>query len=641
MNLLQVVKHLQGIALTIPNIRSANEGSVYQIQNGNPHQKYMSFVISQTQHRTDDLFDYFGLNLFLIDRLTDELEEANRLQIQSLAKDCLTNILIKFCNKFYGATYNELVFHPFTEKFVDLCAGQYVQVTLQIPRNIICEDEYATEYLPDYVLKPLVVEITENGVYEYEPTDFDGYNKVTVTVNVDIPDNYGEGFESGVTYQKSLLTSTAFTENGVYSTENGYGEVTVNVPQTSTTINNQTKTVEVMENGDYVVEFDEGYTGLDKVNFNVEVSGYTQDDLDDAYESGITYQKSLLEDIVITHNGEYLNENGYSAITVNVPQSGESIYNQSKILEISGNGSYIITYDEGYTGLEAVNITVNVPQSAYTSGYTEQDLIDAYNRGYEDGLNDCGGDTSGDTSGDTEDYNSKYLTFESISKGSIIWHNNYNTEVEGKVIYYSINEGNWIPISSNYNVTSANTITVNKGDKIRFKGNNLTYSYNVVNQAEFNFRNGVQVKIYGNIMSLIYGDNFIGQTTLTKDRTFEAIFGKIAYKVPNIIDVSNLVLPATTLTKDCYEYMFYNCTNIKKAPVLPATTLTNLCYNSMFYGCTSLNYIKCLATDFTANGCINSWLYDVSETGTFVKKSGASWPTGESGIPSGWTIQNI
>ena len=96
MNLLQVIKHLQGIALTIPNIRSANEGSVYTIQNGNPHQKYMSFVVSQTTHRTDDLFDYFGLNLFLIDRLTDELE-ANRLQIQSLAKDCLTNILIKFC----------------------------------------------------------------------------------------------------------------------------------------------------------------------------------------------------------------------------------------------------------------------------------------------------------------------------------------------------------------------------------------------------------------------------------------------------------------------------------------------------------------------------------------------------------------
>jgi len=26
-------------------------------------------------------------------------------------------------------------------------------------------------------------------------------------------------------------------------------------------------------------------------------------------------------------------------------------------------------------------------------------------------------------------------------------------------------------------------------------------------------------------------------------------------------------------------------------------------------------------------------------SGTFVKKSGVSWPTGISGIPSGWTVQ--
>ena len=617
MNLLQVVKHLQGIALTIPNIRSANEGSVYTIQNGNPHQKYMSFVVSQTTHRTDDLFDYFGLNLFLIDRLTDELE-ANRLQIQSLAKDCLTNILIKFCNKFYGATYNELVFHPFTEKFTDLCAGQYVQVTLQIPRNIICEDEYTTEYLPEYVLEPLVVEITENGIFEYEPEDIDGYNKVTVTVNVDIPDNFESGFTSGVTYQKSLLSAITITENGEYITdENGVSAITV------------------------------------------DVSGYTQDDLDDAYQSGITYQKSLLSAITIDHNGEFINENGYSAITVNVPQTGESVNNQSKIVEISGNGSYTITYDEGYTGLEVVIINVNV------SGDTP---------------------TPPTPSGDTSAYTDMYLTIEALNDGNIIWKASSTSLT--RTIQYSKDDGvNWTSVTS---TTGGTEIPVSAGDVVLFKGSNGYYGTDLYANS-FGYTTSI-CKVYGNIMSLIYGDNFTDKTTLGNNYTFISLFAQFEHNFDNgyLVDVSNLILPATGLTQGCYQNMFYDCTMITtapalpatvladecymqmfrhcsrlisapelpattlaymcydtmftecykltKAPVLPATTLIEKCYMSMFYQCYHLNEVKCLATDLSASNCTNGWLVSVSSTGTFTKAQGVTWPTGSSGIPNNWTV---
>lgn len=33
--------------------------------------------------------------------------------------------------------------------------------------------------------------------------------------------------------------------------------------------------------------------------------------------------------------------------------------------------------------------------------------------------------------------------------------------------------------------------------------------------------------------------------------------------------------------------------------------------------------------------------YGVSPTGTFVKKAGVDWPTGNSGIPSGWTVVEV
>ena len=101
-------------------------------------------------------------------------------------------------------------------------------------------------------------------------------------------------------------------------------------------------------------------------------------------------------------------------------------------------------------------------------------------------------------------------------------------------------------------------------------------------------------------------------------------------------------LPATTLANYCYSEMFYGCSALTTAPELPATKLTGLCYQFMFYGCSNLNYIKCLAVNgINTNNSTYNWVYGVPSSGTFVKASSASWPTGVNGIPSGWTIENI
>ena len=85
--------------------------------------------------------------------------------------------------------------------------------------------------------------------------------------------------------------------------------------------------------------------------------------------------------------------------------------------------------------------------------------------------------------------------------------------------------------------------------------------------------------------------------------------------------------------------MFYNCTSLTTAPVLPATTLTQDCYNTMFYNCTRLNSITCLATNISASGCTNWWVLGVASSGTFVKNAAMNdWTTGANGIPSGWTV---
>ena len=105
----------------------------------------------------------------------------------------------------------------------------------------------------------------------------------------------------------------------------------------------------------------------------------------------------------------------------------------------------------------------------------------------------------------------------------------------------------------------------------------------------------------------------------------------------NLVSVQN-ELPATTLAEACYQAMFNNCTSLLVAPELLAESVPNYGYREMFEGCSQLNYIKCLATNFLTNWSTTLWISGVSNTGTFVKASGATWPSGTSGIPNGWTV---
>ena len=140
MTLLQVINELKAIGMRQPTVRTAGEGSIYTFMNGNGKQRYCVFFITQTTHRQDDTFDYYGFNLFYVDRLDSTLEE-NRVQVQSIAKDVLSNIIKTFC-EYFDADVQTLVFHPFTEKFTDLTAGMYVTVEFQIPLDYICLEEF-------------------------------------------------------------------------------------------------------------------------------------------------------------------------------------------------------------------------------------------------------------------------------------------------------------------------------------------------------------------------------------------------------------------------------------------------------------------------------------------------------------------
>ena len=190
------------------------------------------------------------------------------------------------------------------------------------------------------------------------------------------------------------------------------------------------------------------------------------------------------------------------------------------------------------------------------------------------------------------DYSKEYLTIKSKSYGETITISFIKNSTNiSRSIQYSKDKINWTEIS--FGTTDNPTkIELNPSEKIYLKGTNSSYSEasdSGLNSCRIIVDGKVGVDIYGNIMSLIYGDNFYGQTVLTSDYTFTYLFSKplsANYFPSNIADASNLILPATTLTKSCYKGMFSHCSALRGAPkLLPATTLTDYCYYGMFESC--------------------------------------------------------
>ena len=200
-------------------------------------------------------------------------------------------------------------------------------------------------------------------------------------------------------------------------------------------------------------------------------------------------------------------------------------------------------------------------------------------------------------------------------------------------VFKSTDGTNWTSMGST-NITYI-TATVPANSKLYLKattntwGSSASYYNNIFVDGSGHFNIG------GNIMSLLYGDNFEGQTSFPNNDTY--IFTHLFDGDTNLFNTSNLILPATTMTQGCYLGMFKGCTSLITAPALPATTLTQVCYSTMFQNCSSLNKVTTYADDISATYCTYNWLDGTAATGNFFNLGGATYESGASGIPTGWT----
>ena len=158
---------------------------------------------------------------------------------------------------------------------------------------------------------------------------------------------------------------------------------------------------------------------------------------------------------------------------------------------------------------------------------------------------------------------------------------------------YSINGGEWVD-----NAGEFLSIVLKKNERVSIKSTTRDIYYcNISGLAD----------VYGNIMSLIYGDDFIGKTVWERDYSVSPATYPIGFfDESDIRSAENLVLPATTLANACYEKMFLNCTSLTIAPKLPATKLSTRCYWGMFQGCTSLTTAPELPATKLYNRCYSN-----------------------------------
>ena len=120
----------------------------------------------------------------------------------------------------------------------------------------------------------------------------------------------------------------------------------------------------------------------------------------------------------------------------------------------------------------------------------------------------------------------EYLTFEFLENG------NFSFSKDG--LSYSLDGGvSWNTLSANTN------ITVSNGDKVLFKG-----EYTNTTSSIGQFKMTSKFDISGNIMSLLFGDNFVDKTDLTGyGSAFDHLFEGTA-----VVDATKLILPATKLS---------------------------------------------------------------------------------------------
>lgn len=195
-NYYNIVTKILEIAKKHIFIKEAHYGDIYEFHNSG-NRNYSTFVLTQGENnQINENYTQYNFTAFVTDRLTDD--EQNLLEIQSNCATILNQIMIEIQDKLEYFSESETMSF-WKEKFNDLCAGCFIQFSLQVPNDYICNDDV-------FMQKSLT--ITENGEYTVV-----GYDSVNVNVHSDDQLNYFLLYPSNYLYANYLDLDSEIVAN--------------------------------------------------------------------------------------------------------------------------------------------------------------------------------------------------------------------------------------------------------------------------------------------------------------------------------------------------------------------------------------------------------------------------------------------
>lgn len=353
-----------------------------------------------------------------------------------------------------------------------------------------------------------------------------------------------------------------------------------------------------------------------------------------------------------TTDNQYSDSISFTQQSVYVP-TGVTINGSVNPADTGGSYTITIESDLPFTVSASDSTWITVSPSSGGSGTT---TVTVTITGNDTGSGRTGGITATTTNGTFSDsisftqqpeepvspyYGMYFITKSLANNGRIdVTIPMQTTPAYGTSISYSLDSGiTWnTKLVSNY-LVSINISGLTENQEVYWKGDAETWGYSNNNGLHFYFTGNFNV--YGNIMSLLYQDNFQDKTSIHSGYSYT--FAHLFENETGLIDAENLVLPVGELNDYCYYAMFKGCTSLTKAPLkidaqtignfscwvmfegctslttapdLPATTLGDNAFYAMFHNCTSLANAPFISATSLSSECCRLMFYDCTSLTT-------------------------
>ena len=323
--------------------------------------------------------------------------------------------------------------------------------------------------------------------------------------------------------------------------------------------------------------------------------------------------------VLINENGSYYytpEGDGFTSVAVTVDVIPPPVITQEKDVTITSNGDTIVTPDEGFDGLNKVNVSVKVPIPTFETETLTVELTENGTYNYTP---------------TTDGYSSVEVTVDVAGSGGggllIVPFEEigYPTELKDDIN----NELNSKPLSDleySKSLYTANTTYYNGDNKLVYAP--LVNTSNIKNMG-YMFQDCsslTTVPLFNTGNATDMKRMFFGCNLLTSIPQFDT---------SNVTNMSYMFSECTNLTSipqfdtsnvTNMSYMFSECTNLTSIPQLDTGKVTDMSY--MFSECTNLTSIPQLDTGsvttirYMFNGCTNLTSIPQLDTGSVTTMSG-------------------